>query len=333
MPPAHTRNPSAASGWTSSLQPRSVTCRCGCVCLSVLCDVSHLFCVGAGLERGVASSPRSSTGKSGGEAAERQSSAAGNKSNKASGGLRLRSEGINNSCFFSGQQCIRESCEEGGGDCDRGLCGANQWKPRGPGFPVGGPVHEPGHSEGSVWWGEGLQVSTDHRRWCLSRQLGLRLIHRWSTCRAAQRLELKGIEAYSDLEGLQGLHTLPTAIVDYRGVRLSAQGLAPGLEDNEQDPGNPSVSRYNWFSLLQLLKSDISDHEDAECVFVPFGVHQRVLLRTKCRPSGVSPSQKATRAAGSLCQSTFPPETYCRRARWSPGPTVHIGGRSGVIGG
>uniref|UniRef100_A0A3Q0SS10 Si:ch211-166a6.5 n=1 Tax=Amphilophus citrinellus TaxID=61819 RepID=A0A3Q0SS10_AMPCI len=51
--------------------------------------------------------------------------------------------------------------------------------------------------------------------------------------RAAQRLELKGVQAYSDLEGLQGLHTLPTAIVDYRGVRLSAQGLAPGLEGSE----------------------------------------------------------------------------------------------------
>lgn len=58
--------------------------------------------------------------------------------------------------------------------------------------------------------------------------------------RAAQRLELKGVQAYSDIEGLQGLHTLPTAIVDYRGVRLSAQGLAPGLEGSEQDQGAAS---------------------------------------------------------------------------------------------
>ncbi|KAM6964945.1 clustered mitochondria protein homolog [Aplochiton taeniatus] len=56
--------------------------------------------------------------------------------------------------------------------------------------------------------------------------------------RAVQRLELRGVQAYSDLEGvLQGLHTLPTATVDYRGVRLSAQGLAPGLEDPEQPKG------------------------------------------------------------------------------------------------
>ncbi|XP_077570768.1 clustered mitochondria protein homolog [Stigmatopora nigra] len=61
--------------------------------------------------------------------------------------------------------------------------------------------------------------------------------------RAAQRLELKGVQMYSDLQGLQGLHTLPTAIVDYRGVRLSAQGLAPGLEGTEQEEGKAPVSR------------------------------------------------------------------------------------------
>uniref|UniRef100_UPI0037E98104 clustered mitochondria protein homolog n=1 Tax=Semicossyphus pulcher TaxID=241346 RepID=UPI0037E98104 len=61
--------------------------------------------------------------------------------------------------------------------------------------------------------------------------------------RAAQRLELKGVQAYSDIEGHQGLHTLPTAIVDYRGVRLSAQGLAPGLEGSEQDQESAPASR------------------------------------------------------------------------------------------
>ncbi|XP_068166681.1 clustered mitochondria protein homolog isoform X2 [Antennarius striatus] len=61
--------------------------------------------------------------------------------------------------------------------------------------------------------------------------------------RAAQRMELKGVQAYSNIEGIQGLHTLPTAIVDYRGVRLSAQGLAPGLEGSEQDQGASPASR------------------------------------------------------------------------------------------
>lgn len=45
---------------------------------------------------------------------------------------------------------------------------------------------------------------------------------------------LLSVQAYSQLEGdLQGLHTLPTAVVDYRGVRLSAQGLAPGSQGSE----------------------------------------------------------------------------------------------------
>lgn len=64
--------------------------------------------------------------------------------------------------------------------------------------------------------------------------------------RVAQRLELRGVQSYSDLEGaLQGLHTLPTATVDYRGIRLSAQGLAPGLEGPEQDQGPSAPTRYN----------------------------------------------------------------------------------------
>uniref|UniRef100_A0A3B3TLI3 Clustered mitochondria protein homolog n=1 Tax=Poecilia latipinna TaxID=48699 RepID=A0A3B3TLI3_9TELE len=67
----------------------------------------------------------------------------------------------------------------------------------------------------------------------------------------AVRLELKCVQAYSDLEGLQGLHTLPTAIVDYRGVRLSAQGLAPGFENFYCAFGAKSVSS----SLLRAAKS------------------------------------------------------------------------------
>lgn len=67
-------------------------------------------------------------------------------------------------------------------------------------------------------------------------------------CRAAQRLELKGVQAYSDLEGIVGLHTLPTAIVDYKGIRLSAQGLAPGLEGTEHDQEAAPASRYTLWT-------------------------------------------------------------------------------------
>ncbi len=53
--------------------------------------------------------------------------------------------------------------------------------------------------------------------------------------RAAQRHELRCVQVYSDLDGdLQNLHTIPTALADYRGVRMSAQGLAPGIQGSEQ---------------------------------------------------------------------------------------------------
>ncbi|CAN9513275.1 unnamed protein product [Ophioblennius macclurei] len=61
--------------------------------------------------------------------------------------------------------------------------------------------------------------------------------------RAAQRMELTSVQAYSDLEAVQEVHTLPTAVVDYRGVRLSAQGLAPGLESSEQEEEVTPASR------------------------------------------------------------------------------------------
>ncbi|MGH0140692.1 UNVERIFIED_CONTAM: hypothetical protein FKN15_044716 [Acipenser sinensis] len=50
--------------------------------------------------------------------------------------------------------------------------------------------------------------------------------------RAVPRLDLAGVQAYS---GAQGLHTLATALLDYRGYRLSAQALVPGLLEQEGD--------------------------------------------------------------------------------------------------
>uniref|UniRef100_A0A9J7Y4A2 Si:ch211-166a6.5 n=1 Tax=Cyprinus carpio carpio TaxID=630221 RepID=A0A9J7Y4A2_CYPCA len=81
--------------------------------------------------------------------------------------------------------------------------------------------------------------------------------------RAAQRLELRCVQAYSDLDGdLQNLHTIPTALADYRGVRLSVQGLAPGIQAPEQAEV-PSGLLYGYSAgpmenpsrrkLLQLL--------------------------------------------------------------------------------
>ncbi|XP_056115328.1 clustered mitochondria protein homolog [Rhinichthys klamathensis goyatoka] len=87
--------------------------------------------------------------------------------------------------------------------------------------PVNGSPEDPAFLCGGVF----MSVPTHREDW-LTGERGPR---------AAQRLELRCVQAYSDLDGdLQNLHTIPTAVADYRGVRLSAQGLAPGLQGPEQ---------------------------------------------------------------------------------------------------
>lgn len=87
--------------------------------------------------------------------------------------------------------------------------------------PINGSHEDPAFLCGGVF----MSMPTHREEW-----LGGERGHR-----AAQRLELRCVQAYSDLSGdLQNLHTIPTALADYRGVRLSAQGLAPGLQGPEQ---------------------------------------------------------------------------------------------------
>lgn len=85
--------------------------------------------------------------------------------------------------------------------------------------------------------------------------------------RAAQRLELQGVQAYSDIEGLQQLHTLPTAIVDYRGIRLSVQGLAPGLEGSDQDAEASPASRYTLGMTYQHMPQCTNNGTDSFCLY------------------------------------------------------------------
>ncbi|TMS03716.1 Clustered mitochondria protein-like protein [Larimichthys crocea] len=93
--------------------------------------------------------------------------------------------------------------------------------------------------------------------------------------RAAQRLELKGVQAYSNIEGVEGLHTLPTAIVDYRGVRLSAQGLAPGLEGSEQDQATAPASRV-WTRPVSLQLSVTSSAASSSPTSCPLLLERRL---------------------------------------------------------
>ncbi|XP_057213584.1 clustered mitochondria protein homolog isoform X1 [Triplophysa rosa] len=87
------------------------------------------------------------------------------------------------------------------------------------------PLNDSREEPAFLWGGVFMSVPAHGEEW-----LGGERGHR-----AAQRLELRGVQGYSDLEGdLQNLHTIPTALADYRGVRLSAQALAPGLQGPEQ---------------------------------------------------------------------------------------------------
>ncbi|XP_072301729.1 clustered mitochondria protein homolog [Eucyclogobius newberryi] len=51
---------------------------------------------------------------------------------------------------------------------------------------------------------------------------------------AAALQDLRGAEAYASLD-IKGLHTLGTAVIDYRGVRVIAQSIVPGLLEKTQE--------------------------------------------------------------------------------------------------
>lgn len=51
---------------------------------------------------------------------------------------------------------------------------------------------------------------------------------------AAASLDLKGVEMYNKLD-IEGLHTLGTVVVDYRGYRIIAQSIIPGILQREQE--------------------------------------------------------------------------------------------------
>ncbi len=111
---------------------------------------------------------------------------------------------------LAGEQCFCVGCFSGSREGDRWFCRLSQRFSRGPGVLKWRCVHEYAGTQRPFAGGE-----RSHR--------------------AAQRHELRCVQAYSDLDGdLQNLHTIPTALAYYRGVRLSAQGLAPGIQGPEQ---------------------------------------------------------------------------------------------------
>jgi len=77
---------------------------------------------------------------------------------------------------------------------------------------------------------------------------------------AAASLDLKGVEAYNKLD-LEGLHTLGTVVVDYRGYRIIAQSIIPGILQREQEnsvvygsvDGGKTITTHQ--QILEKLKS------------------------------------------------------------------------------
>ncbi|XP_069788946.1 clustered mitochondria protein homolog isoform X2 [Narcine bancroftii] len=65
--------------------------------------------------------------------------------------------------------------------------------------------------------------------------------------------DLKGIQAYSDLN-VEGLHLLGTIIVDYRGYRIVAQSIIPGILEQDQE-------QYVVYGSINFGKGVISDLE------------------------------------------------------------------------
>ncbi len=49
-----------------------------------------------------------------------------------------------------------------------------------------------------------------------------------------QSSDLQGVRAYASVD-TEGLYTLGTVVVDYRGYRITAQSIIPGILEREQE--------------------------------------------------------------------------------------------------
>lgn len=80
-----------------------------------------------------------------------------------------------------------------------------------------------------------------------------------SAAHAAPTNDLNGVRAYSAVD-VEGLYTLGTVVVDYRGYRVTAQSIIPGILEREQeqsviygsiDFGKTVVSHPKYLELLE----------------------------------------------------------------------------------
>lgn len=90
---------------------------------------------------------------------------------------------------------------------------------------------------------------------------------------AAPTNDLNGVRAYGAVD-VEGLYTLGTVVVDYRGYRVTAQSIIPGILEREQeqsviygsiDFGKTVVSHNKYLELLDKTSRPLKvSHRDAK---------------------------------------------------------------------
>lgn len=98
----------------------------------------------------------------------------------------------------------------------------------------------------------------------------------------APRNDLQGVKVYNAVD-LEGLYTLGTVVIDYRGYRVTAQSIIPGILEREQeqsvvygsiDFGKTVVTHHKYMDLLQKAGSQLkilphtvlNDKEEEVCL-------------------------------------------------------------------
>ncbi|XP_073335668.1 clustered mitochondria protein homolog [Pagrus major] len=119
-----------------------------------------------------------------------------------------------------------------------------------------------------------------------------------SAAHAAATCDLRGAQAYASVD-TEGLHTLGTAVVDYRGIRVIAQTIVPGiLEKNQEqsvvygsnDYGKTVFTHTRFLELLdktskplRIQRHQVLDHSDSP-VELCSGIETKGILGNDGRP-------------------------------------------------
>lgn len=97
-----------------------------------------------------------------------------------------------------------------------------------------------------------------------------------------QRNDLQGVRVYSAVD-LPGLYTLGTVVIDYRGYRVTAQSIIPGILEREQeqsvvygsiDFGKTVLSHPKYLDLVSKFILFIS----IQCLFNIFQVNVHIVI-------------------------------------------------------